>query len=359
MSLIMPHSPLPASSGPSAPLRVAHVMAGAATGGAELFFERLCIAQAASGLSVLPVIRREKARAQRMQAGGIAPTELTFGGMADLTTHWRLKRALTAFAPRVTVAWMNRAARFTPKGNWVLAGRLGGFYDLSYYRRCDHLIGNTHGLVRWMKEQGWPENRVHYLPNFATDLADTAPVRPDGVPPDAPFILALGRLHKNKAFDVLIRAMRYLPGQWLVICGEGPEREVLEALARQEGVADRVLMPGWATQPGGLIRACSVLVCPSRHEPLGNVVIEGFSALKPVVAAASQGPTELIRSGKNGLLAPVEDAQALAHQLSTVLEDPALAHRLALAGRADYDQIFATGPVLTAWQQFLSSVEAP
>lgn len=355
----MPPISAHAPSSNTQPLRVAHVMAGAATGGAELFFERLCIAQAASGLSVLPIIRREGARAQRMRAGGIAPTELRFGGLADLTTRLRLKQALISFVPHVTVAWMNRAARFTPQGHWILAGRLGGFYDLSYYRRCDHLIGNTHGLVRWMKEQGWPENRVHYLPNFATDLATTAPVRPDGVPPNAPFILALGRLHKNKAFDVLIRAMRHLPGQWLVICGEGPEREALETLARQEGVADRVLMPGWSTQPGRLIRACSVLVCPSRHEPLGNVVIEGFSATKPVVAAASQGPTELIRSGANGLLAPVEDAQALARQLGAVLEDPALAHKLALAGRADYDQIFATGPVLAAWQQFLSSVEAP
>ncbi|MCG0994333.1 glycosyltransferase [Acetobacter indonesiensis] len=340
-------------------LRVAHVMAGAATGGAELFFERLCIAQAASGLSVLPIIRREEARAHRMRRGGIPALELRFGGMADFSTRFRLKQALTKFSPRVTVAWMNRAARFTPQGDWVLAGRLGGFYDLSYYRRCGHLIGNTHGLVKWMIEQGWSEKRVHYLPNFATDLAATAPVRPEGVPPDAPFLLALGRLHKNKAFDVLIRAMRHLPRQWLVICGEGPERDALEALARQEGVADRVLMPGWATQPGGLIRACSVLVCPSRHEPLGNVVIEGFSATKPVVAAASQGPTELIRSGENGLLAPVEDAQRLAHQISSVLEDASFAQKLAAAGRADYDQTFATGPVLSAWQQFLSTVEAP
>ncbi|MFT8445946.1 glycosyltransferase, partial [Acetobacter orientalis] len=181
--------------------------------------------------------------------------------------------------------------------------------------------------------------------------------RPAGVPEGAPFVLALGRLHTNKAFDVLIRAMRFLPGVWLVICGEGPERTALETLAKQEGVAERVLMPGWSTQPGGLIKACSVLVCPSRHEPLGNVVIEGFSANKPVVAAASQGPTELIRSGENGLLAPKEDAQALAHHIGTVLEDPNLAARLAAAGRADYTHTFAPAPVLAAWQTFLSTVE--
>ncbi|MGF1276871.1 glycosyltransferase [Acetobacter pasteurianus] len=340
------------------PLKVAHIMAGAPTGGAELFFERLCIAQAAAGLSVLPVIRTNPERAQRLRAGNLAPVELPFGNMLDIRTRMGLRSALKEFSPRVAVAWMNRAARFAPQGNWVLAGRLGGFYDLSYYRRCSHLIGNTHGLVHWMRDQGWPANAVHYLPNFATDLAATPPVWPEFLPHGAPFLLALGRLHKNKAFDVLIRAMKRVPHIPLVIAGEGPERAALEALARQEGVAERVFMPGWANHPGGLLRACSAMICPSRHEPLGNVVIEGFSASKPVIAAASQGPSELIRNGENGLLAPIEDANALAAQICTALETPELAARMAQAGRRDYETTYAVTPVLDAWHKFLSTVEA-
>lgn len=336
--------------------RVAHVMAGAAAGGAELFFERLCMAQAAQGMPVLPIIRRNADRAARLSSKGAQPLQLPFGGKLDLRTGPRLRRALQAFAPRVTIAWMNRAAQFTPKGDWVLAGRLGGYYDLAYYRRCTHLIGNTRGLKSWMIEQGWDEKHVHYLPNFATDLADTPPLWPAQVPHGAPFLLALGRLHTNKAFDVLIRSLRTVPHIPLVIVGEGPERAALEELARREGVQERVFMPGWATDPGGLIRACTALVCPSRHEPLGNVVIEGFSAARPVVAAASQGPTELIEQGHNGLLAPVEDATALATALNEVLENPALARSLALAGRETYAKTFAPAPVLHAWQTFLSTV---
>lgn len=109
------------------PLKVAHIMAGAPTGGAELFFERLCIAQAAAGLSVLPVIRTNLERAQRLRAGNLAPVELPFGNMLDIRTRVGLRSALKEFSPRVAVAWMNRAARFAPKGNWVLAGRLGDF----------------------------------------------------------------------------------------------------------------------------------------------------------------------------------------------------------------------------------------
>ena len=94
-----------------------------------------------------------------------------FGGPADWLTGPRLRRLIRRFAPRVVVAWMNRAARFAPQGDWVLAGRLGGYYDLSYYKRCDHLIGNTGGIVAWIRSQGWPPGRVHHLPNFADDLA--------------------------------------------------------------------------------------------------------------------------------------------------------------------------------------------
>ncbi|WP_408736930.1 glycosyltransferase [Acetobacter conturbans] len=357
--MLMPGNAFP-PEGPdlaSPPVRVAHVMAGAAAGGAELFFERLCIAQnAESGVDVLPVIRRDEDRLQRLRTGGLTPRELRFGGQADLLTRPKLNSVLKAFHPSVVVAWMNRAARFAPPGPWTLAGRLGGFYDLGYYKRCEHLIGNTRGLASWMVRQGWPAERVHYVPNFAADISKVEPVRPREIPSDVPFIVALGRLHTNKAFDVLIRAMKHLPGVRLLIAGEGPEREALETLIRTERLGDRVIMPGWASNPASLIRACDVFVCPSRHEPLGNVVIEGFSAIRPVVAAASQGPRELIVHGSNGMLAPVDDARSLATSIGMVLGDHVLAQRLALAGRRTYEKNFAPMPVLTAWEAFLRKV---
>ncbi len=338
-------------------MRVAQVMAGAAAGGAELFFERLSVALAADGTTVLPVIRSDPARAARLRAGGLHPAELRFGGRLDLLTGPRIGAALRRFRPRVTVAWMNRAGRLTPPGDWVLAGRLGGFYDLSNYRRCDHLIGNTRGITAWIEAQGWPASRVHYLPNFAAELSGARPRRPEGIPADVPMLLALGRLHRNKAFDVLIRAMRHVQRAHLVIAGEGPERAALESLARAEGLAGRVHMPGWVDGTGALIGACDALVCPSRHEPLGNVVIEGFSAARPVVAARAQGPVELIQDGIDGLLVPLEDPRALGEALSTVLADSALAARLAAAGRSRYEAEFAADPVLRRWQAFLRTVE--
>ncbi len=337
-------------------MKIAHIMAGATTGGAELFYERLTIAMGLGGDEVLPVIRRDPGRAQRLRAGGLAPREFGFGGPLDVLTRPRLTAELRRFAPRVAVAWMNRAARFTPVGDWVLAGRLGGFYDLSYYRLCDHLIGNTRGIVDWIVSQGWPAERAHYLSNFVPDMTGADPAVLD-VPVGAPIVLALGRLHSNKAFDVLVRALPHLPGAHAVIAGDGPERAALLELAHREHVADRVHLLGWRQDTAALLAASDVLVCPSRHEPLGNVVIEGWSSGRPVVAAASAGPVELIRDRSDGLLVPVDDAPALARALERTLNDRDCAISLAQAGRIRYETDFAQASVVARWREFLATVE--
>lgn len=333
-------------------MRVAQVMAGAEWGGAETFFVRLCIALVRAGEDVFCAIRRNAARAQALRDGSVAPREFAFGGPLDLFTRPRLRRALQDFAPAVTVAWMNRAARKTPAGPWLLAGRLGGYYDLKNYRHCDRLIGNTRGIVRWVAEQGWPADRVDWLPNFSPDLAGARPLPRDA----GRVLLAMGRLHTNKAFDIAVRALPRIPHAQLWIAGEGPERATLEAVARREGVADRVRLLGWRDDQASLLASADLLLCPSRHEPLGNVVLEAWSASRPVVAAASQGPSELIAHGATGLLVPIDDPAALADAASSVLEDSASAAALAQRGRAEYDAHFTEAAVVERWRAWFRRV---
>lgn len=336
-------------------MRIAQVMAGAPTGGAEVFFERLS-ASLAHGDEVLAVIRRNAARAARLRAAGLDPVELRFGGVLDLRTRARLSQALRTFQPRVTVAWMGRATAATPSGPWVLVGRLGGTYDLRRFRRCDHLVANTRGLVSWITDQDWPAARVHYLPNFAPDLRG-APVPREAVGlPQGKLIVALGRLHRNKAFDVLIRAAARVTDVHLLIAGEGPERDRLAALGG-EVLPGCLMLPGWRQDTAALLHTADVVVCSSRIEPLGNVVIEAWSAGCPVVAAAAAGPRELIRHDVDGLLVPVEDAEALGAAVRRVLDSPALATALVTAGRARYETEFAETPVLARWRAFLGRVE--
>ena len=105
-----------------------------------------------------------------------------------------------------------------------------------------------------------------------------------------------------------------------------------------------------------LLAACDMLVCPSRHEPLGNVVIEAWAHRRPVVAAASQGPRQLLRDGETGLLVPVEDADALARAMSALAADPARAAALAAAGRDAYEAGFTEAAVVQRYLDFLAAI---
>ncbi|MCO6417213.1 glycosyltransferase [Siccirubricoccus sp. KC 17139] len=335
-------------------------MAGAAMGGAEAFYERLVAAQHAAGEQVLAIIRAEPGRAARLRAAGLDPVELGFGGPLDLRTAPRLRTALEAFRPQLVVSWANRASRFAGAvkrrgAPWTLIGRMGGYYDLKYYRGCDHVVGNTEDLRRWIMRGGVAADRAHYLPNFAADLAGAAPAALPA-PPGAPKLLALGRLHRNKGFDVLLRTLPMLPGVHLSIGGEGPERAALQSLAAELGVAERVAFLGWRQDIGALLAGSDIFLCPSRHEPLGNVVLEAWSAGRPVVAADAAGPAALIEDGRTGLLVPREAPAPLAAAIAGLLEQPARAAALAAAGRAEFERAHAAPAVLARWREFLAAV---
>lgn len=338
-------------------MRLFQAMAGAEYGGAEAFFTRLALAFQRAGVEQAVAIRRNAKRAAQLRAGGIEPLEVRFGGPLDLLTPWSLKRHINSFAPDLVLTWMNRASRACPLGNFVHVGRLGGYYDLKYYRGCKHLIGNTRDIVNYVVGQGWPTERVHYLPNFV-DGTRMEPLRRRDffTPEDAPLVLGMGRLHEHKAFDILIRAMVRVPDAYLWLAGEGPLRKELEALCEDMGVKPRVRFLGWREDTAALLATCSVFVCPSRHEPLGNVVLEAWAQGTPVIAADSIGPRELIEDGIDGLLVGVDRPKDLGDALRQVLRDGGLRLRLAQEGYTAYRRGFTEEIVVGRYQQFFSQV---
>lgn len=337
--------------------KVLQVMASGQEGGAELFFERLAAGLQQADITQRLAVKNGTPRNARLRSQGLDVVELPFGGLFDLKTAQALTQQASDFKPTVVLSWMNRATKFCRPGDYVLAARLGGYYNLKYYRRCDHLIGNTRGIVEYLRREGWPEERTHYLPNFVTLPAAMPVSRSDlGTPDDAPLAVALGRLHTNKGFDVLLAAMAKLPRFHLWLAGEGAERQALEAEAQRLGISDRVHFLGWRADTAALLAAGDMLVCPSRHEPLGNVVIEGWAARRPVVAAASAGPAELIRNAETGILVPVENADELAAAMEKVEKNRAVREQLAAAGHAAYEAEFSEPRVVALYREFFKTV---
>ncbi|MGH7088065.1 MAG: glycosyltransferase, partial [Stellaceae bacterium] len=150
-------------------MRLMQMMAGQAHGGAEAFFERLAIALQQAGECQRLVIRENGARAGRLGAAGCSVAEVPFGGRLDRRTPDLLRREIAEFAPDIVLTWMNRASAACPSGGFVQIGRLGGYYDLKYYRTCRELVANTRSIVDYVVASGWPARRVHYLPNFSAE----------------------------------------------------------------------------------------------------------------------------------------------------------------------------------------------
>jgi glycosyltransferase involved in cell wall biosynthesis len=338
--------------------RLLQAIGGAEHGGAEAFFERLAAALHRAGEDQA-ILMRQQAPAARLRALGLDVREARFGGPLDLLTRLAFRRRLAALRPRLVLTWMSRATLLCPRGEFVHVARLGGYYDLKRYAACDHLIGNTRDLVESFKRQGWPENRVHYLPNFVDSeagrpLPRAALATPEGVP----LALALGRLHENKGFDTLIAALAQVPGLHLWLAGEGPLRAALERQIAEAGLGGRVRLLGWRRDVADLLASADFLVCPSRHEPLGNVVIEGWAAGLPVLAAASVGPAALIRDGETGFLAPIDDVGPLAAAMDRLARDAALRARLGAAGRAAYEAEFTEAIVVARYRALFDRLAA-
>jgi glycosyltransferase involved in cell wall biosynthesis len=334
-------------------MSVLHLLGTAGEGGAETYFVDLVSALARAGVRQAAAIRPHAARTATLERAGLPVETFAFSGPFDVLT----RPSVAAFARReetkVALAWMSRAARHTPKGPWARIGRLGGYYNLKYYKGFDHLVANTEDIAEWIVGQGWPAGRVRYIPNFARIPDDEASPPLDrtslDTPHDAPLLLGMGRLHEAKAHDVSLTALKSLPDAYLWIAGVGPLEAKLKGLAVALGVEDRVRFLGWRSDPSALYRAADVCVFPSRYEPLGNVVIQAWAHGLPVVAAESQGPKALIRPGADGFLVPVDSPDAVAEAVSTLIEAPQLRASFAAEGLARVEAEFSEAAVVEQW----------
>lgn len=341
-------------------MSVLHLLGTAGDGGAETYFVDLLTALSRAGVAEAAAIRAHAGREAALKAAHVPVSTLRFGGPVDLFTRSRVAGFARRQDTALALAWMNRAARHTPKGPWGRIGRLGGYYNLKYYAGFDELVANTEDIADWIVAQGWPAGKVRCIPNFAGAPPKSTPIDRASLetPQDAPLLLAMGRLHESKAHDVALHALTRLPGAFLWIAGVGPMDAKLRAMAQALQVADRVRFLGWRTDPSALYRAADVCVFPSRYEPLGNVVIQAWAHGLPVVAAASQGPKALIREGQDGLLVPIDDADALAAGVRRVLAETALRHDLAARGLARVEADFSEAAVVARWQALFADYGA-
>lgn len=170
---------------------------------------------------------------------------------------------------------------------------------------------------------------------------------------DRRVILTLGRLVARKGHDLVIRALprvlEAVPDVVYLIAGDGPDRERLETLARELGVAGRLVFAGRVPDEEvvAYYNAADVLAMPSREEPekgdvegFGIVFLEANACGKPVVGGRSGGVMDAVSDGVTGFLVDPQDPAELASRLVELLQDPDLARRMGKAGRVRAERDF-------------------
>ncbi len=332
-------------------------MAGGKSGGAENFFMRLVPALSEGGIEQQVIIRKHKERFEQLTQANIPVTQLSFGGRLDWFTTYNIKLKAKEYCPDIIMSWMNRASRITPKGQWRNVGRMGGYYNLKYYKNCHYLICNTKDICDYVIKQGRPHDKVMYIPNFVEE-EKLLPIKRAifETPEDATLLFALGRFHENKAFDTLLIALSYIKDAYLWIAGEGPLEKKLKQQTNEIGICNRVRFLGWRKDIAALHAAADIFICPSRHEPFGNVILEAWAHSKPVVATLSEGPRQLIHNDINGLLVPIDDPKAMALAIQNLINDKTRAQSLAINGHETYAKCFSRDTVVREYRRFFESI---
>lgn len=221
-------------------------------------------------------------------------------------------------------------------------------------RRLDaHVAVGTAAAREVERMSGLRTGAVRVIPNGVPLPGPTASVaRPTG-----DFLVGgVGRLHAQKGFDVLVRAVARVSDVHLVLVGDGPERTALEALAADVGVADRVTVTGWVPAATDWLPALDVVALPSRFEGLPLVLLEAMMQGRPVVGTTVGSMGDALRDGDTGLVVPVDDEVALAGALARLRDDPALRARLGEGARTLAHAEFSVQAMTRAYERLYAGL---
>jgi glycosyltransferase involved in cell wall biosynthesis len=214
-------------------------------------------------------------------------------------------------------------------------------------RRVETVVAVSRNLARsFARDVGRDREQIEVIYN-PIDI-DAVQSGTEAIPHDwfedhVPVVVSAGRLHPQKDYRTLLRAVARLHDRnrrvRAIILGEGPERKRLDELSRRVGISPDTAFPGFVKNPYAFMAQADVFALPSPVEAFGNVVVEALACGTPVVATdSSGGPVEILRTddATYGFLVPPQDPAAMADALAAMLSRPVDQRRLQRRAR-DFD----------------------
>ena len=192
---------------------------------------------------------------------------------------------------------------------------------------ADRVIAVSKAVAQNMMQRGIPENKLRVICN-GTLGSPRNPIETEYqnlLQLQHPAIVTLAGMYQRKGIAVLINAFEQIadlfPQAHLYLVGNGPDKELFEAQAKQVGSANRIHFEGYQPEPQRYLNSCDIFVLASFRDPCPLVLSEAREAGCAIIATDVDGIPEALDYGEAGLLVPPRDSQALAHTLTKLLND--------------------------------------
>jgi glycosyltransferase involved in cell wall biosynthesis len=198
----------------------------------------------------------------------------------------------------------------------------------TYWKCVDLFLAPSQFVRDKFVEHGWEKSKIEVLPHFQEITEQLKRV------PEHGSLLYVGRLSAEKGVEDLLRAMQQVPEEYLIIVGDGPERERLQRMADSLGLTNAKFVGHVnSVERDSLITGSRFTVFPSHaYETLGKSILESYAQARPVIASDMGSRRELVCDGETGLLYPVGNVDALAAGIRMLGARPEFAESMGRGG---------------------------
>jgi len=319
-----------------------------------------------------------------LESGGIPVTVIGKRTKFDPFAFFRLRSELRRQQPMILHTWLFAANSYgrlcrgiIPSAKIVVSERCVDrwkadwqlWLDRRLIERTDRLVGNSPSVVDFYRELGVPDDKLVCIPNGieipADPIGDLAARRQAllqelQLPPDAFVAGYIGRLAKQKRVEDLIWAVETLrqirPKLFLVIVGDGPERERLENFSRDVGCSEHVRFLGHREDARRWLRLFDVFCLASSFEGMSNSLMEAMSVGLPVIASDIPANRELVVQSETGFLPKLTDTVGYMQFLRCLIDEPGLGPALGQQGLKRIQQSFSVSRMVDAYTALYRSL---
>jgi len=240
--------------------------------------------------------------------------------------------------------------------------------------RVNHVLAISEAVRDAMvSRRDAPPEKITVVPNGISEppldsMTSHEAIRAEfGIAKDAPLIVCVARIEREKDIPSLVAAMAIVaasdPEARCLIVGHGAQQAALSRQILDAGLERVVTLTGFRSNAMAFIRAADLFVLPSLAEPFGLVILEAMALGKPVVATAMGGPLEIVVSGETGVLVPPSAPGELADAIRRLLADPAARAAMGRNGRRRFEERFtaarAARETLLVYKRVLDAARKP